>query len=98
MNGQKDALQYKKEKVFFSKGHENRFRYKPGIEIKRNKRKKGPAQNDIERAARQKFPEESCKSEKKNCHMDLQGPFVEYGLFQGIFCYLVSCLYLMRVG
>jgi len=84
VNGQKDSLKHKKEEFRFPEGQEYGPGYDPGIEIQGDKGKKGPAQNDIKGAARQKFPKEPCKSEKKNRNMDLQGPFIESGLFQRI--------------
>jgi hypothetical protein len=84
MNGQKDALEHEKEKFRFPEGQEYGLGYDPGIEVQGYKGEKGPAQHNIKGAARQEFPKKPCKPEQKNCRMDLQGPFMEYGRFQPV--------------
>jgi len=84
VKGQKDALKHEKEKFRFPEGQEHGLGYDPGIEIQGYKGKKGPAQHNVKGTARQEFPEKSCKSEEKNGRMDLQGPFIEYGLLQPV--------------
>jgi len=76
---QKDALEDQKKEQGPVKGQKLCPGYETGIDEKRNAGKKGPAKDNENRAAGEKFPKQPCKSKQENGNVNFYHSVFEYG-------------------